>query len=86
MGAAPCICTTVLLAPFAGQNRDPVPFPPPIRLWPQVDLQAMARVHRIGQQKKVHVYRLVSKETVEERILMRAEKKLYLDKMVRTRK
>ena len=28
---------------------------------PQVDLQAMARVHRIGQKKKVHVYRLVTK-------------------------
>ena len=49
---------------------------------PQVDLQAMARVHRIGQKKKVHVYRLVTKGTVEERILQRAEKKLYLDKMV----
>lgn len=26
---------------------------------PQQDLQAMARVHRIGQTKPVHVYRLV---------------------------
>ena len=49
----------------------------------QVDLQAMARVHRIGQDKKVHVYRLVTRDTVEERIILRAEKKLYLDKMVR---
>ena len=49
---------------------------------PQVDLQAMARVHRIGQKKVVHLYRLVSKGTVEERIVQRAEKKLYLDKMV----
>ena len=48
----------------------------------QVDLQAMARVHRIGQTKKVHVYRLVTRDTVEERIIQRAEKKLYLDKMV----
>ena len=30
---------------------------------PQVDLQAMARVHRIGQTKTVHVYRLVSSGT-----------------------
>lgn len=49
---------------------------------PQPDLQAMARVHRIGQKKTVHIYRLLSKGTVEERILERAEKKLYLDQMV----
>ena len=49
---------------------------------PQPDLQAMARVHRIGQKKVVHVYRLVSNGTVEERMLERAEKKLYLDQMV----
>ena len=49
---------------------------------PQADLQAMARVHRIGQTKPVHVYRLVTAGTVEERIVQRAEKKLYLDAMV----
>jgi len=49
---------------------------------PQPDLQAMARVHRIGQKKTVHIYRLVSSGTVEERVLERAEKKLYLDQMV----
>lgn len=49
---------------------------------PQPDLQAMARVHRIGQTKLVHVYRLVSTGTVEERIVKRAEKKLFLDTMV----
>ncbi|CAB9506371.1 Probable chromatin-remodeling complex ATPase chain [Seminavis robusta] len=49
---------------------------------PQADLQAQARVHRLGQQKRVFVYRMVTKNTVEERILQRAEKKLYLDKMV----
>jgi SWI/SNF-related matrix-associated actin-dependent regulator of chromatin subfamily A member 5 len=49
---------------------------------PQPDIQAMARVHRIGQKKVVHVYRLVSSGTVEERVLERAEKKLYLDQMV----
>ncbi len=31
---------------------------------------------------QVHVYRFVTENTVEERILLRAEKKLYLDKMV----
>ena len=47
-----------------------------------VDLQAMDRVHRIGQEKPVHVYRLVTKGTVEERIVQRAKKKLFLDSMV----
>jgi SWI/SNF-related matrix-associated actin-dependent regulator of chromatin subfamily A member 5 len=49
---------------------------------PQVDTQAMARVHRIGQTKPVAVFRLVTAGTVEERILERAEKKLYLDAVV----
>jgi hypothetical protein len=30
----------------------------------------------------MHVYRLIAKETVEERVLMRSEKKLFLDQMV----
>ena len=42
----------------------------------------MARVHRIGQKKVVHVYRLLSAGTVEERVVERQEKKLYLDQMV----
>jgi len=49
---------------------------------PQVDIQAMARVHRIGQKNVVHVYRLVTGGSVEERMVERAEKKLFLDKMV----
>lgn len=46
---------------------------------PQSDIQAMARVHRIGQKNTVHVYRLVTAGTVEERMLERAEKKLLLE-------
>lgn len=38
---------------------------------PQVDLQAMDRAHRIGQKKNVYVYRLICKETVEEKIIER---------------
>ena len=34
----------------------------------------MARVHRIGQKKTVHVYRLISGGTIEERIVERAQK------------
>ena len=52
---------------------------------PQVDLQAMDRAHRIGQTKPVHVYRLITEDTVEERIFQRAQKKLFLDKMVNTK-
>ena len=43
-------------------------------------LIACTRAH--AQTKPVTVYRLVTHGTVEERIVQRAEKKLYLDKMV----
>lgn len=46
---------------------------------PQADLQAMARAHRIGQKNHVMVYRLVSKDTVEEEVLERARKKMILE-------
>ncbi|KAF5324890.1 hypothetical protein D9611_004580 [Ephemerocybe angulata] len=36
---------------------------------PQKDLQAMDRAHRIGQKKVVNVYRLVTKGTLEEKIM-----------------
>ncbi|KAJ1450783.1 SNF2 family N-terminal domain-containing protein [Pelagophyceae sp. CCMP2097] len=49
---------------------------------PQCDLQAMDRCHRIGQKKPVHVYRFVTANTIEEKIVERAQKKLKLDAMV----
>ncbi|CAG2173648.1 unnamed protein product [Oppiella nova] len=49
---------------------------------PQVDLQAMDRAHRIGQKKVVRVFRLITDNTVEERIVERAEVKLRLDTVV----
>ncbi|KAG9509927.1 putative global transcription activator SNF2L1, partial [Fragariocoptes setiger] len=49
---------------------------------PQVDLQAMDRAHRIGQKKVVRVFRLITENTVEERIVERAEMKLRLDNVV----
>jgi len=49
---------------------------------PQVDLQAQDRAHRIGQQKQVIVYRLISENTVEERVLARARQKMVLDALV----
>jgi len=42
---------------------------------PAVEDQAADRTHRIGQDKPVFVYRLVAKDTVEERILLLQEKK-----------
>ena len=36
---------------------------------PMKDLQAMDRAHRIGQKKVVNVYRLITRNTVEEKIL-----------------
>jgi len=49
---------------------------------PTMDAQAMDRVHRIGQTKQVTVYRLVCKNTVEERILKRAQVKHTIQKTV----
>ena len=46
---------------------------------PQADLQAMARAHRIGQKNPVTIYRMVSKDTVEEEVLERARNKLMLE-------
>jgi len=49
---------------------------------PQADLQAQDRCHRIGQKKKVHIYRLVTENSIEEKVVERAQKKLKLDAMV----
>lgn len=45
---------------------------------PQMDLQAQARVHRIGQEKPVTVIRLVTSNSAEEIILARAFAKMKL--------
>lgn len=49
---------------------------------PTVDQQAMDRSHRLGQTKQVTVYRLITKNTVEERILARAQEKSKVQDMV----
>ena len=49
---------------------------------PQADLQAMDRAHRIGQKKQVKVYRFVTENAIEEKVLERAAQKLRLDQLV----
>ncbi|KAK7437150.1 transcription termination factor, RNA polymerase II [Stygiomarasmius scandens] len=48
-----------------------------VDLWwnPAVEDQAFGRVHRIGQTKNVHIYKLVAKGTIEERIMELQKKK-----------
>eukprot|EP00002_Diphylleia_rotans_P024257 TRINITY_DN4781_c0_g1_i4.p1 TRINITY_DN4781_c0_g1~~TRINITY_DN4781_c0_g1_i4.p1 ORF type:complete len:1214 (-),score=254.60 TRINITY_DN4781_c0_g1_i4:717-4358(-) len=49
---------------------------------PQMDLQAQARAHRIGQKKMVHIYRLVTATPIEQEIVDRATFKLAIDAKV----
>lgn len=49
---------------------------------PQADLQAMDRAHRIGQTKQVMVFRFVTENAIEEKVLERAAQKLRLDQLV----
>lgn len=49
---------------------------------PHNDAQALSRAHRIGQKNKVMVYQLVSRHTVEEKIIERARSKLLLEHLV----
>ncbi|HHN48588.1 MAG TPA: DEAD/DEAH box helicase, partial [Bacteroidales bacterium] len=45
---------------------------------PASEMQAISRAHRIGQKKKVMVYRFITRGTVEEKILKLQEQKLAL--------
>uniref|UniRef100_A0A3Q1HV60 Proliferation-associated SNF2-like protein n=1 Tax=Anabas testudineus TaxID=64144 RepID=A0A3Q1HV60_ANATE len=49
---------------------------------PQADLQAQDRCHRIGQTKPVVVYRLITANTIDQKILERASAKRKLEQMV----
>ena len=49
---------------------------------PQMDLQAQDRAHRIGQKKQVRVFRFVTEDSIEQKIVERAMKKLLLDALV----
>lgn len=45
---------------------------------PQLEAQACDRVFRVGQKKNVHIHRLVTTGTVEERILQLQQQKLAM--------
>ncbi|MBX2825206.1 MAG: SWF/SNF helicase family protein, partial [Gammaproteobacteria bacterium] len=45
---------------------------------PAVEKQASDRAHRIGQQKPVFVYKLVARDTVEEKIMLMQQRKQQL--------
>lgn len=49
---------------------------------PQMDLQAMDRAHRIGQKKEVQVFRFATENSIEEKVIEKAYKKLRLDALV----
>ena len=45
-------------------------------------MQAQARAHRLGQQKAVMVYRLVTRASIEERMMQQSKKKMALEHLV----
>ncbi|OSD03298.1 hypothetical protein PYCCODRAFT_1434714 [Trametes coccinea BRFM310] len=49
---------------------------------PHQDLQAIARAHRYGQKKTVLVFKLMVKDSAEERIMQTGKKKLVLDHLI----
>jgi len=52
---------------------------------PAVENQAVDRAHRIGRKNKVIVYRLIARDTIEERMLeLQAQKRDLFDKLITT--
>jgi non-specific serine/threonine protein kinase len=52
---------------------------------PAVEMQASDRAHRIGQTKKVFSYKLIAKDSVEEKILqLQQQKKALVQKLITT--
>ena len=51
---------------------------------PVSDLQAMDRAHRIGQKDPVHVYRLITEDTIEEKIMSMQKAKIQMSDSIVT--
>jgi len=52
---------------------------------PAVEMQASDRTHRIGQDKPVFVFKLIARDSVEEKILLLQErKKTLVDQIITT--
>ena len=49
---------------------------------PHQDIQALSRAHRIGQKKKVLCYQLMTRASVEEKIMQIGRKKMALDHVI----
>lgn len=49
---------------------------------PAVEEQAIDRTHRIGQKNKIFAYRMICKDTVEEKIMQLQEKKLIMTREI----
>ncbi len=49
---------------------------------PHQDIQALSRAHRIGQQKKVLVFQLMTRDSAEEKIVQIGRKKMALDHLL----
>lgn len=51
---------------------------------PAVETQAVDRTHRIGQTRKVFAYRLIARDTVEEKVLQLQQRKRDLAEAILT--
>ncbi|KAL9655040.1 hypothetical protein ABK040_008823 [Willaertia magna] len=49
---------------------------------PQIDLQAQDRCHRIGQTRSVRIFRLLTTNSIEKKVLVTATKKLKLERLI----
>jgi non-specific serine/threonine protein kinase len=76
-----------LKAGGVGLNLTAADYVIPVDPWwnPAVEMQATDRTHRIGQDKPVFVYKLITRGSVEEKILQLQEKKKALvDQLITT--